>query len=174
MAEICIVDENDKVIGSAQRSEARAKGLRHRIVRIFVFNSSGKVLLQQRNLTLTDNPGKWDQSVGGHVDAGETYEQAAKRETFEELGIKVNNFKEVGYFYIERPAPGGEVKRFQKVLTCVCDDPITIDPAEVEKVEWFTIEQVKKWLDKSPQDFTVNFAKAFEHIANFNVLYNQS
>lgn len=166
MAKICIVDENDNIIGAEERSVARANGLRHRIVRIFVFNSNGLVLLQQRNLQLIDNPGKWDQSVGGHVDAGETYEQAAKREMIEELGIKVNDFKEVGYFYIERPAPGGEVKRFQKVYTCICDDPVKIDKNEVEKVDWFKVEDVINWLDKSPQDFTTNFQKAFEHIVN--------
>lgn len=164
MAKVCIVDENDNVIGAEERSVARAKGLRHRIVRIFVLNSDGKVLLQQRNLNLLDNPGRWDQSVGGHVDAGESYEQTAKRESFEELGIKVNEFKEVGYFYIERPAPGGEVKRFQKVFTCVHNGPFVIDPAEVEKVEWFSIEKIQTWLNKSPEDFTKNFTKAFEFI----------
>lgn len=164
MTKICVADENDNVIGAEERGVARSKGLRHRIIRIFVFNSAGKILLQQRNLNLLDNPGKWDQSAGGHVDEGETYEFAAKRELKEELGISLNSLKEVGYFYIERPAPGGIVKRFQKVFICIYDGPIVIGPNEVEKVEWFSVQQIKTWLDKSPQDFTNSFVKAFECI----------
>ena len=84
MAKIAIVDENDHIIGAAERSEVRAKGLRCRIARVFLINSDGKILLTRRSENQNDMPGAWDQSVGGHVDEGEDYLAAAQRETFEE------------------------------------------------------------------------------------------
>lgn len=161
MTKITIVDKDDNVIGSEERDVVREKGLIHRIVRVFVVNHEGKVLLHKRNGQLKDNPGKWDQSVGGHVDADEGYLAAARRETSEELGIRVDDFISLGKFYVERPAPGGTVRRFQTVFKCNWNDTVKYDKSEIAEVRWFTINEVDAWLTKSPEDFTKNFALAF-------------
>jgi 16S rRNA (adenine1518-N6/adenine1519-N6)-dimethyltransferase len=161
MVRITIVDKNDNVIGSEERDTVREKGLIHRIVRIFVLDGEGKVLLHKRNEQLKDNPGKWDQSAGGHVDEGEDYLIAAKRETSEELGIKIDDFISLGKFYIERPAPGGTVRRFQTVYKCKWDNPVKYDKSEIAEIKWFTIKEVDDWLKASPENFTKNFASAF-------------
>ncbi|HSX35683.1 MAG TPA: NUDIX domain-containing protein [Patescibacteria group bacterium] len=161
MSRITVVDENDKVVGAEEREVVRQKGLIHRIARVFVINNDGRVLLQRRSLALQDNPGKWDQSVGGHVDEGEDYLTAAKRETLEELGISVDDFKELGKFYVERPAPGGTVRRFQTVFSCVWDGAVDYDKSEVNEVRWFSVTEIDDWVAKSPEDFTKNFARAF-------------
>src|SRR3954468_22149160 len=109
MTRITIVDKHDNVVGAEEQHIAREKGLIHRIARIFVLNKEGAVLIQKRSSQMQDNSGKWDQSAGGHVDEGEDYRVAAKRETQEELGITVNDLQQVGKFYVERPAPGGRV-----------------------------------------------------------------
>lgn len=161
MTKIAIVDEDDTVIGAEERMAARERGLIHRIVRVFVVNNQGQILLQKRNEALNDNPGKWDQSVGGHVDEGEDYVAAATREASEELGIEVQNLVNLGKFYIERPAPGGMVKRFQTVFRCEWNGPVNFDVSEVSEVKWFTIEDVDTWLARSPDDFTKNFTVAY-------------
>ena len=84
---LAIVDEDDEVVGSKTRREIHQAGLRHRAVHILVFNTQGHVCLQKRSMTKDVNPGAWDTSSAGHVDFGETYETAAKRELEEELGI---------------------------------------------------------------------------------------
>ncbi|MEK7153312.1 MAG: NUDIX domain-containing protein, partial [Patescibacteria group bacterium] len=156
MPKITIVDEKDTVIGSEERSIARAKGLRHRIARVFVLNSEGKVLLQKRSERLADNPGKWDQSAGGHVDEGEDYLMAIKRETFEELGIKPEVFIEIGKFYIEREISSGFLRRFQTIFTCTWNGPIHFAQAEVAEIDWFSSQEIDAWLARSPDDFTKN------------------
>ncbi|OGL30470.1 hypothetical protein A3F37_01190 [Candidatus Saccharibacteria bacterium RIFCSPHIGHO2_12_FULL_41_12] len=161
MAKIAIVDENDNVIGSEEWDVVRAKGLRHRIVRIFVINSDGKILLHKRNESLKDNPGKWDQSAGGHVDEGEDYVTAAKRETHEELGIEIDKFTKIGKFYIEREAPGGIARRFHTVFTCKWDGDINFAKSEIAEIGWFSVDEIDLWFKKSPDRFTINFAKAF-------------
>lgn len=159
---ITIVDADDNVIGDEDRSAVRAKGLRHRIVRVFLVNSQGQVLLHRRARSLKDNPGKWDQSVGGHVDSGEDYITAARRETREELGIDVDRFEAIGKFYIERPAPGGLVRRFQTVFIAHSDAPVKFYQGEIAEIRWFDVAEAGKFFARQPESFTRSFAQAFE------------
>ena len=81
-----IVDEEGHVIGSATRGECHSGSkLLHPVVHLHVFNSKGEVYLQRRPDWKDIQPGKWDTSVGGHIDYGEEPEQALVREVREEL-----------------------------------------------------------------------------------------
>ena len=83
-----IVDENGTVIGSATRGECHSGSkLLHPVVHLHVFNSKGDIYLQKRPEWKDIQPGKWDTAVGGHIDYGETPEEALRREVREELGI---------------------------------------------------------------------------------------
>mgnify|MGYP000916684160 CR=1 FL=1 len=79
-----VVDSNDVAIGKKTKEEAHAHGLPHRASCVFVFYK-GKLLVQRRSL---EKNGDLDPSASGHVGAGESYEAAAERELFEELGIR--------------------------------------------------------------------------------------
>lgn len=84
-----IVDEQDRVIGRALRSECHGNpALVHRVAHVLVFNRDGWLLLQKRSMAKDIQPGRWDTSVGGHLDPGESYPGAACREMREELGIE--------------------------------------------------------------------------------------
>ena len=86
-----LVDDDDRVIGRATRNEVHGNPkLLHRVVHVLVFDSLGRLYLQKRADDKDVQPGKWDTSVGGHVDAGEDRETAALRELSEELGIPGN------------------------------------------------------------------------------------
>jgi isopentenyl-diphosphate delta-isomerase type 1 len=83
-----IVDENDNVIGTARRDECHGNpALVHRAVHVLVVNANGDMLLQERSALKDIQPGKWDTSVGGHLEPGESYRDAAVREMAEELGL---------------------------------------------------------------------------------------
>jgi isopentenyldiphosphate isomerase len=83
-----IVDEEGRVVGLAPRSRCHGDpSLRHRSVHVFVRDRSGRIYLQKRSLAKDVQPGKWDTSVGGHLDPGEGYDEAAVRELREELGV---------------------------------------------------------------------------------------
>lgn len=85
-----IVDENNNVIGQAPRLECYKKGLLHRAVNIFVFNSKGEVFLQKRSAKKFGYPLYWDLSCSEHVKPGESFIDAAKRGLQEELGINAD------------------------------------------------------------------------------------
>ena len=83
-----VVDENGRVIGSATRGECHSgRVLLHPVGHLHVFNSKGEIYLQRRPDWKDIQPGKWDTAVGGHIDYGETTEEALQREVREELGI---------------------------------------------------------------------------------------
>lgn len=81
---IDLVDRGNNVVGTTDVETAHAQKQLHRVVGVFLFDSSGNMLLQADN-----SHQKYDLSVGGHVKQGEEYYNAAQRETQEELGVQV-------------------------------------------------------------------------------------
>ena len=84
-----IVNDADEVIGRASQAEVYANRHPHRIVHILIFNDQNEMALQLRSRSKSFCPLHWSTAVGGHVQAGEAYEQAAVREGREEAGVEL-------------------------------------------------------------------------------------
>lgn len=82
-----VVDDDDRVVGQARREEVYAGRLRHRTVMVVVRNSAGEFLVHRRTDSKLVAAGQHDMMVGGVVDAGENYDDAARRELAEEVGV---------------------------------------------------------------------------------------
>ena len=85
---VAIVDDRNRVVGSAPRWDMRRNRLPHRSTYILVFNSRGDLCVQKRTATKDVFPGYYDIAAGGVVLAGESYEAGARRELAEEVGIR--------------------------------------------------------------------------------------
>src|SRR3989338_4643482 len=108
----------NNVIGAGSKEEAWKNGIIHRIARIFLFNSKGELLITKRGDNLSSLPGRWDQSAAGHVDEGEDYPTAAKRELEEEVGVKNIELIEKGKFFTDETDETGKIKkRFSMLYT---------------------------------------------------------
>lgn len=100
--EFPIVDEQGNIIGAATRGECHnGSKLLHPVVHLHVFNSKGELYLQKRPAWKDIQPDKWDTSVGGHVDLGESVESALKREVQEELGFSEFTPETVTHYIFE-------------------------------------------------------------------------
>ena len=82
-----LVDEDDRVVGVAPRSEVRSKNLLHREVAAICRNRAGAIYVHRRTETKDVFPGMYDMWVAGVVSSGETFGEAIRRELEEELGI---------------------------------------------------------------------------------------
>ena len=90
MAELVdVLDDHGRVVGTVTRAEMRARRLPHRSVYVLVFNARGELFVHLRTATKDVFPSHWDPAVGGVLQAGETFDQAAHRESEEELGVAV-------------------------------------------------------------------------------------
>lgn len=97
-----LVNDGGDVVGSITRGEAHngPKQL-HPVVHMHVFNSKGEIYLQKRPEWKDVQPGRWDTSIGGHVDFGEDVTTALQREVNEELGIKECSYVQIGRYVYE-------------------------------------------------------------------------
>lgn len=153
-----VVDENDRVIGKATRKECHSNPeLIHRLVYIMVLNSKSELLLQKRSMKMDLNPGKWTISASGHPASGDTYEEAAKRELLEELGIK----KKLKFLFDFNNYSAQQKEKIRVFITQY-GGSFKIDPEEVEKIKFFTIAEIKDMIDKNKDNFTPGFLKLFK------------
>src|SRR6267378_4049705 len=129
---ILVVDENDKPIGEFSKDEVWQKGLLHRIVRIMVEDEQGRILLQKRSMDVDTFPGCWDHSAAGHVDAGEDYEEAAKRELQEELGISNATLYKVAVYRTNNIFNGRKLNRFNALYKATVNSkqPLNLQESE--------------------------------------------
>ena len=157
------VDEQDKVTGQASRQEVHGNpSLIHRVVHVLVFNPKGELFLQKRSPRKDVHPGKWDTSVGGHVDAGESYEHAALREMREELGIQGTKL-EFLHTYLHR---NSEESEFVRSYRCWWDGSVRTDPEEIEDGRFWSLKEIS---EADPHIFTPNFLDELERFQNLPV-----
>ena len=154
-----VVNERDEVQGQATRKEVHENKLLHRAVHILVFSKkTHDCLLQKRSAYKDKHPGVWDSSAAGHLDAGESYEQAAVRELKEELGIEDAKLIHVGML------PPTEETGWEHVslYAALHDGKVKFPAAEIEGVVPFPPALIDKWIERSPQDFANSFATCWK------------
>ena len=127
-----VVDDTDTVTRTVTRAEMRAGRLRHRAVFIGVVHPDGRVLVHQRSHAKDVWPGMWDLAVGGVVNAGERYDEAAARELAEEIGVADAPLRLIG---------GGafrdeSVDLIGRCYTVVTAGPFHFADGEVIQAEW--------------------------------------
>lgn len=135
-----IVDEQDRVIGRAPRRLCHGDPrLVHRVAHVLVFARDGRLLLQKRAPHKDVQPGKWDTSVGGHLDIGESYLQAAYRELTEELGV---SGIPLTYLYASRIRNAIESENVATYLAC-CDGPFRFSSVEIDAVRFWSAAEIE-------------------------------
>lgn len=151
-----IVDEEGRVTGSATRGECHnGSRLLHPVVHLHVFNSKGELYLQKRPEWKDIQPGKWDTAVGGHIDDGETPEDALTREVGEELGITDFLPERVGKYVFDSPRE----RELVYVNRTVYDGPIHPSKEELDGGRFWSIAEIMDAIGK--EILTPNFESEF-------------
>jgi len=143
-----VVDARNRVLGLRRRGEIHGDpSLFHRSVHIVVRDAGGRIYLQRRSMAKVIQPGKWDTSVGGHVDPGETFLQSAVRELEEELGVA-----------LPRPEDLVELHRYtwrspvETELVCTFalehGGPFALHPEEIDEGRFWSAEELRAAVGK--------------------------
>ena len=151
-----LVDEQGRITGQAPRSQVHnGSKLLHPVVHLHVINHNKAILIQKRSMSKQIQPGKWDTAVGGHISAGETLEQALKKEAFEEIGLVDFSAKMIKTYKWE-----SEVEA-ELVYVFVTHDykNFKVHSDEVEEARFWTKNQTENNLGKGV--FTPNFELEF-------------
>ncbi len=154
-----VVDELDRVIDTAPRSEVHRCKLRHRAVHVLLFNTRAELFVQKRSATKDTFPRRFDSSASGHLNSGEDYDSCARRETQEELGLEVPAEKFSRCFKVEACEQTGW--EFVWTYSVVTDQLPRINLDELESGEFWTIEHVRSRLVADPQQFAPAFTLVF-------------
>ncbi len=150
------VDEDGNVTGTITRGEAHggSKAL-HPVVHLHLFNSKGELYLQKRPAWKDIQPGKWDTATGGHVDAGETVEQALRREVGEELGVTDFTPEALGHYVFESERE----RELVYVHKTTYDGAVTPNAKELAGGRFWSTEDIRANIGKGV--FTPNFESEY-------------
>ncbi len=149
-----VVDGNGVPTGEVtEREEAHSKGIRHRTAHIWIIRDTRdgvQVLLQKRSENKDSFPGRFDTSSAGHIQAGDEPRESAIRELEEELGITADpaDLEFAGTFRIryelefhDRIFRDNEIAFVYVYRKPVLAEQLHLQEEEVEKVQWFGLEE---------------------------------
>ncbi len=149
-----VTEDDSKITGRASREECHGNpSLIHRAVRIMLFHPDGRLLLQKRSVKKKVQGGKWDAAVGGHVSCGESITEAVKRELAEEIGITLKESEEISFFYTIKVRNDFESENITS-FRLTHSGPFGMQEEEVDELEFFSMDELKRLLKLSPDIFT--------------------
>ena len=140
-----LVDEDGTTIGTAEKLAAhQAPGQLHRAFSVFLFDESGRLLLQRRALGKYHSPGVWSNTCCGHPYPGEAPFAAAARRTFEELGVSPSLLAEAGTVRYNHPDPASGLveQEYNHLFVGLVQAEPRPDPEEIGETAFVTAEEL--------------------------------
>jgi isopentenyldiphosphate isomerase len=140
-----VVDDEGRTVGVVSRREMRARRLPHRSAYVLVFNAAGELFIHLRVATKDVYPGHWDVAVGGVLAAGERFDDGARREAAEELGVPVD----VEPLFPLRWVDGHTIVHGM-AYRAVHEGPFRLQPEEIVRGEFVALEAVAARAGREP------------------------
>lgn len=164
---VILVDQDDRETGVMEKIQAHREALLHRAFSVFVFNSKGELMLQQRALGKYHSPGLWTNTCCSHPRPGEETEAAAHRRLQEEMGFDCTLTK-IFHFTYKAPFDNKLTEHeVDHVFVGFSDTLPVINPEEVESYRFATLDDISVEMAENPELFTVWFQIAFERVAEY-------
>lgn len=164
---VILVDEYDQPIGEMDKMEAHQKGVLHRAFSVFLFNQTGKMLIQQRAYHKYHGGGLWTNACCSHPQLGEdTMDSAIERLQFE-LGIYCDIKKAFSFSYKASVENGLIEHEFDHVFVGSTDAEPQPNPREVQNFKWVDMKTLDEDIKANPNAYTYWFKMAFPGISGF-------
>ena len=167
MEQVILVDVDDCEIGLMEKMEAHKQAVLHRAFSVFLFNTQGKMLLQQRALTKYHSAGLWTNTCCSHPRPGETLENAVSRRLMEEMGITAKVSKAFDFIYQAALPDHLNEHEFDHVFIGNFDDEVRPNHLEVANFVYQSMEEIAANLHSYPEKYTVWFKIAFPKVVEW-------
>ena len=167
MDKLILVDENDVPIGTIEKMEAHQKALLHRAFSVFIFNTNGEMLLQQRAIDKYHSGGLWTNTCCSHPYERQETKPAAEKRLQEEMGFTTELTKVFDFIY-KAPFDNGLTEHeYDHVFTGKYDGVVIPDKSEVENYCFMSMEGIKESMQLHPEKYTVWFKIAFPKMESY-------
>ena len=166
MNQVILVNEKDERVGVMDKLPAHEKGLLHRAFSIFVFNSKGQILLQQRMANKYHSGGLWTNTCCGHQVPGESLLESAKQRLMDEMGmICILNYL-FSFQYKANLDHQLIEHEIDHVFYTVSDQLPLLNPEEADDYRYESPEMIRLEMEQHPDRFTEWFKLCFERVLN--------
>jgi len=159
--QVILINERDEPIGSMDKMEVHRKALLHRAFSVFIFNTKGEMLLQQRSLGKYHSGGLWTNACCSHPCPGEDNLMAASRRLREEMGFTTSLSKIFDFTYKSEFDNGLTEFEFDHVFIGEYDGIIKPDTNEVKDHCFKKMDDIRESLESHPLKYTAWFHIAF-------------
>ncbi|MGV0994509.1 isopentenyl-diphosphate Delta-isomerase [Empedobacter falsenii] len=164
---VVLVDQDDQKLGLMEKQQAHVAGLLHRAFSVFVFNSKGELMIQQRAASKYHSPTLWTNTCCSHPRDNETYKQAAHRRLEEEMGFDCELEYKFNFIYKAHLENDLIEHELDHVFIGTFDNEPKLNPDEVMAYRWVELDDLKKDMEKNPQNYTAWFKIIFEHYVSY-------
>lgn len=165
--EVILVDHEDRAISTMAKLDAHIEGKLHRAFSVFIFNSEGELLLQQRALSKYHSGGKWTNTCCSHPRPGEQTAEAAVRRLQEEMGMDCA-LKPVFAFCYKAEVENGLIEyEYDHVFFGKSDQLPVLNPIEVADFKYISMVDLELGLLEESEQYTewlkICFKQVMEH-----------
>ena len=171
MEYVVLVDENDNEIGKMEKQAAHVTPHLHRAFSIFIFNSKGELLMQQRALSKYHSPGLWTNTCCSHPRDNETLAEATSRRLMEEMGMTCEMHEVYTFIYKAPVGQGLTEHEFDHVWIGRSDDTPQINREEVESWKYMSLNDLKDDIGNHPEHYTEWFKITFEEMTHHAAVF---
>jgi len=151
---VILVDHSDAQIGTMPKLEAHEKGLLHRAFSIFLFNSTGEMLMQQRALDKYHSAGLWSNTCCSHPLPNESTDDATRRRLKEEMGLECAMNAAFSFTYKAFFDNGLIEHEFDHVYFGITDECPIINTKEVNDWKYMSIPALLEDIHTKPELYT--------------------
>ena len=167
--QVVLVDKNNRKIGVEEKIKAHKEGRLHRAFSIFIFNSTGELLIQQRAKTKYHSGGLWSNTVCSHPKPNETYLQATHRRLKEEMGFDCKLKKLFCFIYNTGFQNGLIENEYDCVFIGKFDGKPKPNPKEIMNHKWISLKKLKQDIISHPKKYSVWLKIALNRIKSFQI-----
>lgn len=167
---VIIVNDRGESIGTMDKMAAHRAGALHRAFSVFIFNSKGQLLLQQRAFEKYHSGGLWTNTCCSHPRLGEKTMDAAHRRLQEEMGMDCEITELFQFSYRHEFENGLIENEYDHVFLGVSDEVPIVNPEEVATFRYIDLDALLLELFEQPDSYTPWFKICLEQVLE---MYNQ-